>query len=127
MLLRRRPDAPLPDKDDSLPVPTALVDWSTLPEAQVLGGEAQATLRAAISAPSDPLRAAFVLRDSEQLSAAECAQVQGITESTCKVRLHRARLWLRERLGEYFWRVGYHCPPRSPGQASQPLPSSSPP
>ena len=102
LLRRRRPSEPLPEEDDALPVPTALVDWSTLPEAQVLGAEAQATLESAIRALSDPLRAAFVLRDLEQLSTAECAQIQGITESACKVRLHRARLWLRERLGAYF-------------------------
>ena len=103
MLLRkRRPGAPLPDEDEALPIPSALVDWSTLPEAAVLGAEAQATLEEAIRALSDPLRAAFVLRDIEQLSTAECAHVQGITEAACKVRLHRARLWLRERLGTYF-------------------------
>ena len=103
MLLRkRRPVQPLPEEDDTLPVPATLVDWSVLPEAQVLSAEAQTQLAAAISALSDPLRAAFVLRDIEQLSTAECAQVQGITESACKVRLHRARLWLRERLGAYF-------------------------
>ena len=103
MLLRqRRPGEPLPEEENALPVPSALVDWSTLPETQVLNAEAQAMLQSAIRALSDPLRAAFVLRDIEQLSTAECAQIQGITESACKVRLHRARLWLRERLGEYF-------------------------
>jgi RNA polymerase sigma-70 factor (ECF subfamily) len=103
MLLRKRqPGEPLPTEDEALPVPSALVDWTMLPEAAVLSAEAQAILEEAISALSDPLRAAFVLRDIEQLSTAECAQVQGITESACKVRLHRARLWLRERLGEYF-------------------------
>ncbi|MGO8949421.1 MAG: RNA polymerase sigma factor [Ktedonobacterales bacterium] len=102
LLRRRRPDGPLPDENDPLPVPRALVDWSTLPEEQVLSAEAQATLQSAISALPDPLRAAFVLRDIEQLSTAECAHIQGITESACKVRLHRARLWLRERLGAYF-------------------------
>jgi RNA polymerase sigma-70 factor (ECF subfamily) len=103
MLLRkRRPAQPLPEEDDALPMPTALVDWSMLPEAQVLNREARSTLEEAISSLSDPLRAAFVLRDIEQLSTAECAEVQGISEAACKVRLHRARLWLRERLGEYF-------------------------
>jgi RNA polymerase sigma-70 factor, ECF subfamily len=103
MLLRKqRPVDPLPEADDALPMPTAFVDWSMLPEAHVLSGEAQAQLAAAISSLSDPLRAAFVLRDIEQLSTAECAQVQGISEAACKVRLHRARLWLRERLSAYF-------------------------
>ena len=45
MLLRkRRPAEPLPDGDEALPIPIALVDWSSLPEAQVLGAEAQEKL-----------------------------------------------------------------------------------
>src|SRR5487761_1988984 len=40
MLARRRhPSEPLPE-DDSLPMPTALVDWTALPEERLLGSEA---------------------------------------------------------------------------------------
>lgn len=103
MLLRKRhPSEPLPDESMGMPVPEALVDWSALPEERLLSEEAQETLLAAISELPEGLRAAFVLRDIEQLSTAECAHVQGITESSCKVRLHRARLLLRERLTVYF-------------------------
>ncbi len=103
MLLRRQhPTEPLPDDDETLPLPTEGADWSSLPEAQVLGGEAKEILLSAIGELPDPLRAAFVLRDIEQMSTAECAQVQGISEAACKVRLHRARLRLRERLSDYF-------------------------
>ena len=49
----------------------------------------------------DTLRAAFVLRDIEGLSTAEAASVLGITETALKVRLHRARLALREALAPY--------------------------
>jgi RNA polymerase sigma-70 factor, ECF subfamily len=42
MLLRRRHQIdPLPDEDESLPLPVALVDWSHLPEDQALGEEAR--------------------------------------------------------------------------------------
>jgi RNA polymerase sigma-70 factor, ECF subfamily len=103
MLLRRRhPEEMLPDDNESLPLPATLVDWSTLPEEQLLSEEVHDMLFAAISNLPERLRAAFVLRDIETLSTAECAQVQGISESACKVRLHRARLLLRERLSEYF-------------------------
>lgn len=103
MLLRRRhPVEPLPDDNESLPLPETFVDWSTLPEERLLTEEVHETLFAAISDLPERLRAAFVLRDIEALSTAECAHVQGISETACKVRLHRARLLLRETLSQYF-------------------------
>jgi RNA polymerase sigma-70 factor, ECF subfamily len=42
-----------------------------------------------------------VLRDLEGLSTAEAASTLGITETALKVRLHRARLTLREALQPY--------------------------
>jgi RNA polymerase sigma-70 factor, ECF subfamily len=103
MLVRRRhPTDPLPDEDAALPMPASLVDWSTLPEERLLGAEAQEALKAAIAELPPGLRAAFVLRDIEGLSTAECSQVQGISDAACKVRLHRARLALREQLSAYF-------------------------
>ncbi len=103
MLLRQRhPTEALPDEDGALPQPAALVDWSAWPESVALDAEAHAVLQSAIATLPPLLRAAFVLRDVEQIPTAECAHVQGISESACKVRLHRARLLLRERLGEYF-------------------------
>jgi hypothetical protein len=48
------------------------------------------------------LRAAFICRDIEGFSTAECAQIIGVSEGALKVRLHRARLALRERVSEYF-------------------------
>lgn len=103
MLLRRRhPTEELPDDDGALTVPTALMDWSALPENQLLSAEAQEALRAAILSLPAGLRAAFVLRDIEGLSTSDCAHVQSISETACKVRLHRARLALREQLSVYF-------------------------
>jgi RNA polymerase sigma-70 factor (ECF subfamily) len=104
MLLRRRHAVDsLPEEDeDATPFPIQLVDWSHLPDQQVLSGEAQEVLRAAINELPVGLRAAFVLRDLEGLSTAECAHIQELTEVTCKVRLHRARLRLREQVSPYF-------------------------
>jgi RNA polymerase sigma-70 factor (ECF subfamily) len=44
-------------------------------------------------------RAAFVLRDIESLSTREAAELLGITEEALKVRLHRARAIMKQRLG----------------------------
>ncbi len=104
MLIRRRHAVdPLPEEEeDATLFPVQLVDWSHLPDQYVLSGESQEVLRAAINDLPLGLRAAFILRDLEGLSTAECAHVQELTESACKVRLHRARLSLREHLSVYF-------------------------
>ncbi len=104
MLLRRRHAAlALPEEnEEAAPLPVELVDWSQLPDQQVLSGEAQEVLRAAINDLPVGLRAAFVLRDLEGLSTAECAHIQELTEAACKVRLHRARLRVREQVSPYF-------------------------
>jgi RNA polymerase sigma-70 factor (ECF subfamily) len=54
----------------------------------------------------DSLRAAFVLRDIEGLSTREAAAALGIAESALKVRLHRARLALREMLAPVVGAIG---------------------
>lgn len=102
LLRRRHPVVALPEESEDPPLPTVLVDWRMTPEAEVMTAEASATLHTAVQALPEPLRVAFVLRDIEELSTAECAAIQGITEGACKLRLHRARLLLRERLSLYF-------------------------
>lgn len=99
--LRRRGRERVAESDD-VPLPRSLVDWSATPEALLLDSEAREALDAATDTLSAPLRAVFILRDVEGLSTTEAAQALEITESAAKVRLHRARLQLRERLSEYF-------------------------
>jgi RNA polymerase sigma-70 factor (ECF subfamily) len=44
----------------------------------------------------------FVMRELEGLSTEETAQALDVSIDVVKVRLHRARLQLRERLASYF-------------------------
>jgi RNA polymerase sigma-70 factor (ECF subfamily) len=108
MLLRRRHvlDALPEENEDATPLPVNLIDWSHLPDQQVLSEEAREVLRTAINELPVGLRAAFVLRDLEGLSTEECAHIQELTEAACKVRLHRARLRLRELVSPYFGERG---------------------
>ncbi|NDJ51696.1 MAG: sigma-70 family RNA polymerase sigma factor [Chloroflexi bacterium] len=105
-LRRRRPTQDLADEaqDDpgDLPPPVNLVDWTDLPEDQLCSSEATDYLDQAVAGLSDSLRAVFTLREIEGLSTAETADTLGISQSAVKVRLHRARLTLRERLADYF-------------------------
>ena len=52
----------------------------------------------AIAALPEKFRVVFVLREVEGLSTEETAQITGLSLSATKVRLHRARLFLREQL-----------------------------
>lgn len=49
----------------------------------------------AMAALPDAMREVFVLRELEQCDTAECARRLGISETNVKVRLHRAREFLR--------------------------------
>ena len=95
--------AEAPEQEEGgVPFPSSLVDWSAAADRATLDGEARAVLNAAIAALAEPLRATFLLRDVEGFSTAETAAALAISEGAAKVRLHRARLQLRERLADYF-------------------------
>jgi len=85
--------------------PTEAIGRVELPtrsvEDQVLAAELAVRLDDAIGALSEPVRAAFVLRDIEGLSTAEVAAVLDVSESAVKMRLSRARETLRIELEEY--------------------------
>jgi RNA polymerase sigma-70 factor (ECF subfamily) len=70
------------------------------PEANVARREAAELLERAVGRLRDEHRVVFVLREVEQLSTAETAEALDLTEENVKVRLHRARLALRELLAE---------------------------
>ncbi len=107
MRLRRRKldtvsmDAPV-ELEDGEWIPRQLVDWEWNPESHALNEELRRVMDEAIAVLPETLRATFILRDIEGLSTAETAEVLGITESAAKVRLHRARMRLRELLTSYF-------------------------
>jgi RNA polymerase sigma-70 factor (ECF subfamily) len=104
-LRKRRPVSPLAmdvDEDEIMPVPTIFVDWSQVPERSLTEAEITTELDKAIATLPPNLKAVFMLREIEGLSTKECAEVLEISESATKVRLHRARLLLREKLAAYF-------------------------
>ena len=82
--------------------PQLIEDWSHEPDALMLTDELRQVLEQAIDTLPDSLRAVFVLRDIQGLSTSETAEVLGISPTAVKVRLHRARLHLREQLTAYF-------------------------
>jgi len=70
------------------------------PEEALLSGEGAAQLKQAIMAVPLQYRMVLVLHDMEELGTEEVAKILGMREGTVRVRLHRARLFLRRRLSE---------------------------
>jgi RNA polymerase sigma-70 factor, ECF subfamily len=107
MLMRRKKptfnieDVQTEDSDEGL-MPEIFVDWSLLPEDELLTGESKQALDDAISKLPEPLRMVFVLRDIEDISIKETAEILNLTETNVKTRLLRARMYLREQLSVYY-------------------------
>jgi RNA polymerase sigma-70 factor (ECF subfamily) len=76
-------------------------DWSPRVDEQVLHGELRTVLTSAIDALPPDYRTAFVMHDMEGLSNPEIAETLGISLPAVKSRVHRSRLFLRQRLAEY--------------------------
>jgi RNA polymerase sigma-70 factor, ECF subfamily len=70
------------------------------PEEQAATAEARRLLERSIDRLPLHYRTVFILREVEQLSTAETAEVMALSEDAVKVRLHRARLALRDVLSE---------------------------
>ncbi len=78
-----------------------IADWSNLPENQLLRSELQEVTRQAIAGLPEIYRAVILLRDMEELSTEETAQVLEVKPDAVKTRLHRARLAVRQVLDQY--------------------------
>ena len=95
--------------DDFLPSegaqpPAELPDWADAPLEKLLNEELSETLKGAVLSLPEMYRVVIMLRDFEGFSTEETAQILNVTPSNVKVRLHRGRLFLREKLKEYYGR-----------------------
>ncbi len=90
------------DQEDGTPLPKEFFDWSNLPQRELEKTEVREEMERAIRELPPKLQAVFVLRELEDLSTEETARALEVSEETVKTRLHRARLWLRERLTAFF-------------------------
>jgi RNA polymerase sigma-70 factor, ECF subfamily len=99
MLLRRRRGVPevLPDgPDDGVkPVSEAFIDRSPSPEESCGRRERAALLTAAINRLGPKIRRTILLRDIEERSAEETAQILGTSTGAVKARLFHGRRKLR--------------------------------
>ncbi|MER3446679.1 MAG: RNA polymerase subunit sigma [Candidatus Dadabacteria bacterium] len=87
------------DEDGTLKV---IKDWSDRPDQVLLNKEEMEIIERAVNELPVSYRAVFHLRDVEGLTDYETAKVLGLSVSAVKSRIHRARLYLRDRLSDYF-------------------------
>lgn len=115
--------APEPEKELSWDALTGVTDvkklsetprWASQPLENVLSAELSDHIKAAILALPEKYRAVIVLRDIEGFSTTETAKILSLTQANVKVRLYRARLFLKENLEDYF----NHAPPKSSSSES---------
>ena len=78
-----------------------IADWSQLPDEAVLRSELRSELERAIAELPENYRAVLLLRDIEELSTEETANVLDLGIDVVKTRLHRGRLALRQKLDSY--------------------------
>ncbi len=96
-------DEVLPDRRK---LETAVTDGGPSPERHLLRKESSRELRSAIDRLPPDYRIILVLHDMEELETEEVARITGLKPGTVRVRLHRARAFLRNELARGAGREG---------------------
>jgi RNA polymerase sigma-70 factor (ECF subfamily) len=108
---KRRKSKFAPDKElsleeflpnDEAEKPDHVPEWALMPLDKLLNEELAGVINKTIITLPKKYRMVILLRDIEGFSTTETAQILNLSPSNVKVRLHRARLYLREKLKGYF-------------------------
>jgi RNA polymerase sigma-70 factor (ECF subfamily) len=87
----------LPDEEKAIS-PALLRDWREIPSDAVEREEVRKLIQQAVETLPGIYREVFLLRDAEELTINETAEVLNISVPSVKVRLHRARMMLQKQL-----------------------------
>jgi RNA polymerase sigma-70 factor (ECF subfamily) len=93
-------------------------DWSTAVDDDAGNRELAQHAQVAIDRLPETYKSVFVLRELEDLSTEDVAQILELTVPTVKTRLHRARLALRKALAERVRGTDYEESPKKEGANS---------
>lgn len=77
-------------------------NWAEDPSENLLRSELKAVIQEAVHELPPMYRMVFNLRDMEGFSTEETATIMDITPQAVKTRLHRARLFLRQKISERY-------------------------
>ena len=103
---------------DELPPASELADDAPQPEVLLLDSELRAVLDRVIAELPPTYRAVVLLRDLEELSTEETAQILDLGTDVVKTRLHRGRVAMRQKLDCY---LNNHCLEDQPSPNPAPL------
>ncbi|MFI5382577.1 MAG: RNA polymerase sigma factor [Tepidisphaerales bacterium] len=103
---------------DDLPPAAELSDAAGPPDAELLRSELRAVLDRIVAELPPPYRAVVLLRDLEELSTEETAQILDVSTDVVKTRLHRGRTAMRQKLDCY---VNNRCLEDQPSPDPTPL------
>ena len=95
-----------------------LVDPGESPFEKFAHGEVRVAVEQALQQVPEPYRTALILRDLEEMSYEEIADVLAISLGTVKSRITRGRAALRKKLTEYVREVGPELGLLAPADAS---------
>jgi len=84
--------------DDGDYIPTDFADWRDIPSDALEQAELREALSTALQSLAEKYRTVLILRDVQQLSISETAQILRISEENVKTRTSRARLQMRDAL-----------------------------
>lgn len=91
-------------EDEAAFMPREFADWREIPSETLERKEIRAAVARALDSLSESYREIVILRDVQHLSVSETAKLLGISPGAVKIRLHRARLQMREHLAPVFKR-----------------------
>jgi len=120
-LMQRRKSVFAPSHEvpiDELPPADQLPDGAIAPEGSLLHSELRAVIDRVIVELPPAYRAVVLLRDLEELTTDETAQILGLSTDVVKARLHRGRAAMRQKLDCY---VNNHCLEDAPSPNPAPL------
>ena len=83
-------------------IPRDFADWREIPSQALERRELRNALKRALESLPEKYRTILILRDVNQLSITETAQVLGLSAANVKTRLSRARLQMRDALATGF-------------------------
>jgi RNA polymerase sigma-70 factor (ECF subfamily) len=87
------------------------IDWSRMPDEELLRSQLRRAVARAISELPEIYRAPVVLRDIQGLTTEEASSRLKLKDQTLKSRLHRGRLMLRDRLQPFTTGLTLHRQP----------------
>ena len=102
---KRHPEVQAMDdsaRDDREFVPRDFADWRDIPSDELEKKEFWDAVHSALESLSPICREVFILRDIQQFTISEIASTLDILEANVSLRLHRARMQMRELLAPLF-------------------------